>query len=72
MIKLIATNSRITWRGYQSMAESTIRQDSTADGCYGKLTKHLRIGETIIEGSLLLAGLISIAVTVGIVIRTGY
>ncbi|UCC51374.1 MAG: phosphate ABC transporter permease subunit PstC [Anaerolineaceae bacterium] len=32
-----------------------------------KLSKHPRIGETIIEGSLLLSGLISIAVTIGIV-----
>jgi phosphate transport system permease protein len=32
-----------------------------------KLSKHPRIGETIIEGSLLLSGLISIAITIGIV-----
>lgn len=52
------------------MAESTLQQDLAAadvTDVSDKLSKRPRIGETIIEGALLLAGLISIAVTIGIV-----
>lgn len=52
------------------MAESTLQQDLAAadvSDVSDKLGKRPRIGETIIEGALLLAGLISIAVTIGIV-----
>jgi len=49
------------------MAESNIPYAQSVGDIERKLAKHPRIGETIIEGFLLFAGLISIAVTVGIV-----
>jgi phosphate transport system permease protein len=49
------------------MAESALPTVEIQASMDQKLSKHLRIGETIIEGSLLLSGLISIAVTIGIV-----
>ncbi len=49
------------------MAESTLPEAKADLVIEQKLAKHPRIGETIIEGSLLLAGIISIAVTIGIV-----
>jgi phosphate transport system permease protein len=49
------------------MAESALPQVETREEMEEKLAKHPRIGETIIEGSLLLSGLISIGVTIGIV-----
>lgn len=49
------------------MAETAVPQGDTAQEMEAKLAKHPRVGETIIEGTLLLAGLISIGVTIGIV-----
>ncbi|MDX1416077.1 MAG: phosphate ABC transporter permease subunit PstC [Candidatus Promineifilaceae bacterium] len=49
------------------MAETALPRESTAPEATKQLAKRPRIGETIIEGMLLLAGLISIGVTVGIV-----
>ncbi len=49
------------------MAESALPTVEIQESMDQKLSKHPRIGETIIEGSLLLSGLISIAVTIGIV-----
>ncbi len=49
------------------MAESVLLPEDTRKDIEQKLAKHPRIGETIIEGTLLLAGLISIGVTIGIV-----
>ncbi len=49
------------------MTESALPQAEKPVAMEKKLAKHPRIGETIIEGSLLVAGLISISVTIGIV-----
>lgn len=49
------------------MAESALPTVEIQESMDQKLSKHPRIGETIIEGSLLLSGLISIAITIGIV-----
>ncbi len=49
------------------MAESTIQQETSPVEEKINLKKRSRIGETLIEGSLLISGLISIAVTIGIV-----
>lgn len=49
------------------MAETILPRSDTPEEMGAKLAKHPRVGETIIEGSLLLAGLISIGVTIGIV-----
>ncbi len=49
------------------MAESTLSVLESQKEIGEKLSKHPRIGETIIEGLLLLAGVISIGVTIGIV-----
>ena len=50
------------------MAEISLPEVQVDQEMSEKLAKHPRIGETLIEGVLLLAGLISIAVTIGIVI----
>jgi phosphate transport system permease protein len=49
------------------MAESALPQVETLAEMEEKLAKHPRIAETIIEGSLLVAGVVSIGVTIGIV-----
>jgi phosphate transport system permease protein len=49
------------------MAETTLPESQPVEEMGRKLAKHHRFGETIIEGSLFLAGLISIAITIGIV-----
>ena len=50
------------------MAEISLPEVQVDQEMNEKLAKHPRIGETLIEGALLIAGLISIAVTIGIVI----
>lgn len=58
----------ITMEGeIKPMAESTIQQETSPVEEKINLKKRSRIGETLIEGSLLISGLISIAVTIGIV-----
>ena len=50
------------------MADAALDQAERSGIPDRSLAKKPRIGETIIEGSLLLAGIISVAVTIGIVI----
>ena len=51
------------------MAESALpRAETSREEMEKELAKRPHLGETIIEGSILLAGLISIAVTIGIVV----
>lgn len=49
------------------MVENAFAEVDSSAEIERKLAKHPRLGETLIEGSLLLAGVISIGVTIGIV-----